>query len=345
MRPRVDAQVASVLLAEVPAVIEEVLAASEPLRARRAQGRHACEWELDSHVRALAAAVDLRAPSVFRAHAHWAAQVHESSGLPLGSVAASLRALAARVEGLHLPAEVRARLAEALETGIEAADEIRLDPQMEFDPAVRAAVRGDRECYLAEVAAWREELGARGALLGIARVQRETGEAWMRHQATVVEEHRATELAGFALATLAPDTWGAPGKRHRGAAILAAAPGEFHVTGIHLAAHLLELEGFAVELLGADTPAVQLAVAAVERKPALVGIGISLIDHLPAAREAVEIVRHAAPQACIVVGGFAARAAGAPALGADVLVSEHFDGRIPEPHRGPSHGGVPDAVR
>jgi hypothetical protein len=46
-----------------------------------------------------------------------------------------------------------------------------------------------------------------------------------------------------------------------------------------------------------------------------------------------------------VVGGFAARAAGAPALGADVLVSEHFDGRIPEPHRGPSHGGVPDAVR
>ena len=345
MRPRVDARVVSVLLAEAPAVIEEVLAASDFLRARRDQGRHACEWEFGSHARALAAAVDLRAPSVFRAHAFWAAQVHESSGLPEGSVTACLRELARRVPGLDLPPEERAQLSLALDVGIEAAEEIHLDFQLELDDAVHAALRGDRERYLAEVAAWREELGARGALLGIARVQRLAGEAWMRHQATVVEEHRATELAGLALATLAPDTWGAPGERHRGAAILASAPGEFHATGIRLAAHLLELEGFSVEVLGPDTPAVQLAVAAVERKPSLVGIGVAAIDHLPAARESVAMVRNAAPQACIVVGGFAARAAGAPALGADVLVPEFFDGRIGPPRRGPSAGGGPDAVR
>jgi len=345
MRPRVDARLISVLLAEAPAVIEEVLAASDFLRARRDQGRHGCEWEFGNHVRALAAAVDLRAPSVLRAHAHWAAQVHLSSGLSVGGVADCLRALAGRVPGLDLPPEERAHLSRALDAGIEAAEEIHLDFQLELDEAVRAALRGDRDRLLAEVAAWREELGPRGALLGIARVQRLAGEAWMRHQATVVEEHRATELAGLALAMLAPDTWGSPGKRHRGAAILASAPGEFHVTGIHLAAHLLELEGFSVEVLGADTPAVQLAVATVERKPALVGIGVAAIDHLPAAREAVAMVRHAAPQACIVVGGFAARAAGAPVLGADVLVPEIFDGRIGAPHRGPSAGGRPDAVR
>jgi methanogenic corrinoid protein MtbC1 len=345
MRPRVDARLVSVLLAEAPAVIEEVLAASDSLRARRDQGRHACEWEYGSHARALAAAVDLRAPAVFRAHASWAEQVHESSGLPEGSVTACLRGLARRVPGLDLPPEERIRLAQALEAGIEAADEVYLDDLLELDDAAQAALRGDRERYLAEVAAWREELGARGALLGIARVQRLAGEAWMRHQATVVEEHRATELAELALATLAPETWGAPGTRHRGAAILASAPGEFHVTGIHLAAHLLELEGFSVEVLGADTPAVQLAVAAVERKPALVGIGVAGIENLPAAREAVAMVRHAAPQACIAVGGFAARAAGAPALGADVLVPEHFDGRIRSRSPESAAGGVDDAVR
>jgi methanogenic corrinoid protein MtbC1 len=155
----------------------------------------------------------------------------------------------------------------------------------------------------------------------------------MRHQATVVEEHRATELAELGMARLASETWGAPGKRFRGPAILAAAPGEFHVTPIRLAAHLLELEGFSVEVLGVDTPAVQLAVAAVERKPTLVGIGVSEIAHLPAAREAAAMVRHAAPHACIAVGGFAARAAGAPALGADVLVPEVFDGRLAPTHR------------
>jgi methanogenic corrinoid protein MtbC1 len=340
MRPRVDARVISVLLAEAPAVIEEVLAASASLRARRDQGRHACDLEFGSHARALAAAVDLRAPSVIRAHARWAEQLHESSGLPRGSVADCLRALAGRVRGLALPPEERAQLSLALEVGIEAAEEVHPDFQLELDRAVHAALRGDREEFLTEVASWREECGPRGAVLGIARVQRLAGEAWMRHQATVVEEHRATELAGLALSTLAPDTWGAPGQRHRGAAILASAPGEFHVTGIRLAAHLLELE-----VLGADTPAVQLAVAAVERKPSLVGIGVALIDHLPAAREAVAMVRHAAPQACIVVGGFAARAAGAPALGADVLVPEFFDGRIGPPHRGPSAGSGPDAIR
>ena len=76
MRPRVDARVISVLLAEAPAVIEEVLAASASLRARRDQGRHACEMEYGSHVRALASAVDLRAPSVIRALARWAEQLH-----------------------------------------------------------------------------------------------------------------------------------------------------------------------------------------------------------------------------------------------------------------------------
>jgi methanogenic corrinoid protein MtbC1 len=345
MRPRVDAQVASVLLAEGPAVVEEVLAASGPLRARRDQGRLACDSEFGSHVRALAASVDLRAPSVFRAHASWAEQVHQSSGLPEGGVAACFRALARRVQGLALPPEEKVWLAEALQAGVEAAEEVYLDFQLELEGAARAALCGDRHSFLAEVAAWREERGPRGALLGIARVQRATGEAWMRHQVTVVEEHRATELAGLALATLAPGTWGAPGQRHRGAAILAAAPGDFHVAGIHLAAHLLELEGFSVEVLGADTPAVQLAVATVERKPVLVGIGVAAIDHLPAAREAAAMVRHAGPQARIVVGGFAARAAGAPALGADFLVPEIFDGRIGATPGAPGAGGVDDAMR
>ena len=208
-----------------------------------------------------------------------------------------------------------------------------------------AALRGNRTAYLAAVESWREARGARVALLGIAEVQRQVGEAWMRHQATVVEEHRATALAALGLALLAPETWGAPGARHRGQAVLAAPPGEYHTTGLVLAANLLELEGYDVEVLGADTPAVQLAVACVERKPALVGIAISAIHHLSAAREAIEMVRHAAPHSCIAAGGFAARAAGAPALGADVLVPEQFDGRLPRHGAEEPAGDLADAVR
>lgn len=344
MRPRVDAHVAEAILAQADAVAEEVLAGTPSLRARKEGERHACEQEFAGHARALAAAVDLRSPAVFEAHARWAVRIHDASGLPHESVGACLRALARGAGELALPEEVRRWLAAALSAGVGAAGEPVDDEPVDLWDATIAALRGNRAAYVAAVEAWRDGRGAREALLGIAEVQRQVGEAWMRHQATIVEEHRATGLASLGLALLAPDTWGAPGARRHGQAVLASAPGEFHTVGLLLAANLLELEGYAVEVLGADTPAVQLAVACVERKPALVGIAVSAIDHLPAAREAIEMVRHAAPRSCIAVGGFAARVAGAPALGADVLVPEHFDGKLPAHAREPA-GDLADALR
>jgi methanogenic corrinoid protein MtbC1 len=287
---------------------------------------------------------------VFRAHVRWANRLHDASGLPPGSVGACLRALAGRVDGFDLPADARSWLSRALQAGVSAADEPVDAAPVDVWDAAGAALRGERETYLAAVDDWQEARGTRVALLGIAQVQRQVGEAWERHQAAVVEEHRATALASLALARMGPHTWGVPGGRIHGPAILAAAPGDFHVIGLEIAMHLLELEGYRVELLGADTPAVQLAVACVERKPALVGIGVSAIPHLPAAREAVEMVRHASPTSCIAVGGWAARAAGAPALGADVLVPVTFDGSVrlhvaQQARRAPSDEDVADAIR
>ena len=345
MRPRVDAYVTEAILAQADAVAEEVLAGTPSLRARKEGERHACEAEFAAHARALAAAVDLRCPAVFRAHARWAARLHDAAGLPHESVCASMRALANRVDLVEVPAEAKKWMAKALAAGLVAAEEPIDDRPVDLWDATTAALRGNRVAYLAAVEAWRAGRGIRVALLRIAEVQRQVGEAWMRHQATVLEEHRATGLAALGLALLAPETWGAPGPRRRGQAVLAAAPGDYHSVGLLLAANLLELEGYAVEVLGADTPAVQLAVACVERKPSLVGIAVSAIEHLPAAREAIEMVRHAAPHSCIAAGGFAARAAGAPALGADVLVPEQFDGRLPMHGTGEPAGDQADAVR
>ena len=345
MRPRVDAHVASVILAEADAVAEEVLAGTPSLRARKEGQRHACAAEFVGHANALGVAVDLRQPGVFLAHVRLTVQLHDAAGLPHEAVGACLRALARRVERLALPRGTLRWLVESLESGIAALEEPVPSETVDLWDATSAALRGNRAAYLAAVEAWRDGRGPRVALLGIAEVQRQVGEAWMRHQATIVEEHRATALASLGLAPLAPDTWGASGPRSRGQAVLAAAPGEFHTVGMLAAASLLEMEGYAVEVLGADTPAVQLAVACVERRPALVGIAVSVIDHLPAAREAIEMVRHAAPHSCIAAGGFAARVAGAPALGADVLVPEHFDGKLPSHGPAAPHGDQPDAVR
>ncbi|MEI6224711.1 MAG: cobalamin-dependent protein [Deltaproteobacteria bacterium] len=344
MRPRVDAHVASVVMARASVIAEAVLAATPSLRARKEWQRHAYDAEFAGHARALAAAVDLRCPAVFQAHARLASRLHDAAGLPQESVGACFRALLEQVGNLELPAESRRWMIASLEAGAAVSGGPADVEQVDLWDATTAALRGDRAAYLSAVEAWREERGVRVALLGIAEVQRQVGDAWVRHQATILEEHRASALAAMGLALLAPETWGAPGPRRRGQAVLAAAPGEHHATGLLIAAHLLEVEGYAVEVLGGDTPGVQLAVACVERKPALVGVAVSAIDHLPAAREAIEMVRHAAPHSCIVAGGAAARAAGAPALGADVLVPEHFDGRLPT-HAEESSSEQADAVR
>jgi methanogenic corrinoid protein MtbC1 len=331
-------------MARAGVIAEAVLAATPSLRARKEGQRHACEAEFAGHVRALAAAVDLRCPAVFQVHARLAARLHDAAGLPHESVVACFRSLLDQVQALEFAPEPRRWAIASLEAGAAAAEEpVELEPVDLWD-ATTAALRGNRAASLAAVEAWREGRGVRVALLGIAEVQRQVGEAWVRHQATILEEHRASALAEIGLALLAPETWGVPGARRRGQAVLAAAPGEHHTTGLRIAANLLELEGYAVEVLGGDTPGVQLAVACVERKPALVGVAVSNIDHLPSAREAIEMVRHAAPHSCIVAGGAAARAAGAPALGADVLVPEHFDGRLPG-HPEESSSEQADAVR
>jgi methanogenic corrinoid protein MtbC1 len=345
MRARVDEQVVAALEADRDAVLAEVLARSEPLRARGNAGRAACAAEFSAHVRALAASVDLRAPGPFRVHARWAVTFHAHGGLPDGCVGSCLRALLARVGGLALPADQRALLAAALEAGIAEAG-LPVEEAPALEPSVGELLHADRQRYLDAVERCRAQRGERAALLEIARIQRAVGDAWLHHQATVLEEHRVSWFATLALGMLAPAGWQAGGRGRRGPAVLAAAPGERHDLNLRIAAQLLELEGYSVEDLGADTPSVQLAAACLERKPALVGIGVSAVENLPAAREAVEMVRIASPRAFVVVGGFAARAAGAPALGADLVVPDHFDGTIPHPGQAaPADAGPSDAVR
>jgi methanogenic corrinoid protein MtbC1 len=190
------------------------------------------------------------------------------------------------------------------------------------------SVTGDRQALLDLVCRWQAEGGVAYALRQVARVQNEVGEAWLRNEISVAQEHRATALAQLALSLLAPHTAGAPGPRPRGRAVVCCAEGDWHAVGPRIAADLLELEGFEVEFLGANTPVSELLGSCREVRPALVGIGCAPLAALPAARAAAEAVRRELPTTRVVVGGRAARIAGAEPLGADRVVPQDFDGRF-----------------
>lgn len=108
-------------------------------------------------------------------------------------------------------------------------------------------------------------------------------------------------------------------RRSRGTVVLGAPPGELHDLPIALIADLLRLDAYSVLELGADVPPEAFAVAA-ERaeRPAVVGLGVTRIDHIDAAREVVAAVRRAAPDVPVLVGGQAVRSAEVAAvLGVD----------------------------
>jgi DNA-binding transcriptional MerR regulator len=79
---------------------------------------------------------------------------------------------------------------------------------------------------------------------------RELGERWSRGQATVAQEHFASNLIRGRLLSLSRD-WGAGSGP---SALLACLPGEDHDLGLVMFGTLLSRRGWSVTFLGADTP-------------------------------------------------------------------------------------------
>ncbi|HWJ96793.1 MAG TPA: helix-turn-helix domain-containing protein [Acidimicrobiales bacterium] len=96
--------------------------------------------------------------------------------------------------------------------------------------------------------------------------------------------------------------------RKRGTVVLAAPPGEHHGVPLLLVANLIRHAGYRVVELGTDTPAADVidAVAALPTVVA-VGLGVTTVDRLDAARELVGAVRAAHPSVPVLLGGQAVR--------------------------------------
>jgi DNA-binding transcriptional MerR regulator len=194
----------------------------------------------------------------------------------------------ARTDGglrLYSPEDVRrVRAMQAhIQSGLSAAEAARLVRSGKGDatrPADRPALQD-----AAELRAALDVLDAQGAHLVLDRVLgrytletvlvsvvlpylRDLGERWERGEASVVQEHFASNLLRGRLLALARG-W----ERGTGpAALLACAPGEQHDLPLIMFGLALRAQGWRVIFLGADTPLASIAEAAAELRPALVAV-------------------------------------------------------------------------
>jgi excisionase family DNA binding protein len=98
------------------------------------------------------------------------------------------------------------------------------------------------------------------------------------------------------------------GGRDRGTVVLGAPTGEHHALPIAVVADLVRLAGFAVVELGANVPPEAFGLAARRAvDPIAVGIGVTQVTYLDAARATIERVRYDAPGVPVLLGGRAVR--------------------------------------
>jgi methanogenic corrinoid protein MtbC1 len=128
-----------------------------------------------------------------------------------------------------------------------------------------------------------------------------TGEAWRQGRLEIRHEHFLSEIVVEMLqrlrANLEASARGRP-------VLLATLPDEEHTLGLHMAAFMITLSGRAVRLLGAKTPADQIAAAAREIHPAAVGLSVSAAAPADPTADAIRrLSRSLPPGVPLWVGG------------------------------------------
>jgi methanogenic corrinoid protein MtbC1 len=166
---------------------------------------------------------------------------------------------------------------------------------------VAAQASGEHEVILAplrahDVAALREALAAALLRQGLAAflletvapLNRRVGEAWMRGELEVFEEHLYTEtlqrMLRNALAGLSQ-------RAERPRVMLTTLPGELHGLGLLMAECMLALEGAACTSLGTQTPIQDIVRAAASHRADVVALSFSLAYPVTQAIEGLTALR------------------------------------------------------
>ena len=138
------------------------------------------------------------------------------------------------------------------------------------------------------------------------------GERWARGEASVAQEHFASNLLRGRLLGLARGWGQGAGPR----AILACVPGELHDLPLLVFGLALRTRGWRVTYLGPDTPIATLSDAAVTLEPNLVVLSAATVEVAAAVADDLREVARSWP---LAVGGAGARAPQLAGIGARVL--------------------------
>ena len=115
------------------------------------------------------------------------------------------------------------------------------------------------------------------------------GYMWESNQISVAEEHLATAIVGRVMAALYPRF--AAFEFNRGKAVVSAGPNEFHEIGARMVADFMEMDGWDVTYLGANTPVSALLEILKKNKPFVLALSIATLFNLDNARRVIQAIK------------------------------------------------------
>jgi methanogenic corrinoid protein MtbC1 len=104
------------------------------------------------------------------------------------------------------------------------------------------------------------------------------GEKWQANQVSVAQEHLATAIAQAVMTACLLSV--RPPRRLGKKALLACVEGNHHAVGLQMVADALQLAGWQVQYLGANTPTASLVQQAIDWQPDLLGLSVSFPQQL-----------------------------------------------------------------
>jgi methanogenic corrinoid protein MtbC1 len=131
------------------------------------------------------------------------------------------------------------------------------------------------------------------------------GLLWESNQISVAEEHLATAITGRVMAALYPRF--ALFSVTKGTIIVSAGPNEFHEVGARMVADFMEMDGWDVDYLGANTPVNDLLDVIRRHKPFAVALSVATVFNLDNARQVIYKIKedHETADVKVLVGGVA----------------------------------------
>jgi methanogenic corrinoid protein MtbC1 len=149
----------------------------------------------------------------------------------------------------------------------------------------------DRECIVAAIGHVRSPGMLQSYYMDVLQpTLREIGRLWECGKVSVAQEHLATGIAGRVMASLYAVVVTSRGPS-RGRAVVACAPGEYHEVGSRMLSDLLELDGWRIWYLGANTPPGDILPFLSANKPDLFCLSVCMPYSLDIARDLLRAVR------------------------------------------------------